>query len=274
MSTLEKKPVPDGWEDVLTEYGRTLASGGRRVETIKLRMAWLRVFARAVDRAPWNIDPLSVIDWSGEQSWSLETRRSVHQTLSGFYRWGHESGFIDFVPIIPKVKRGTPSPHPVSSMGIVRAQRYEDERVALMVTLAARLGMRRGEVARAHKSDLVEDLTGTSLIIHGKGGKQRTVPLPNDIAELLGALPDGFFFPGKDHGHLSPQRVGSLVKKALPKGDTMHGLRHSFATRAYRATRNLVDIQEALGHESLDTTRRYIAGSSDALRNLMEAVAY
>ena len=272
MATI-KKPVPEGWEDVIRDYQRVLACAGRRVETINLRSAWLRAFARAVDCAPWSVESASLIDWSGSQSWSPETRRSVHQTLTGFYRWGYESGFIEAIPVIPKVKRGIPAPHPVSPMGIVRAQRCEDERVALMVTLAARLGMRRGEVARAHTSDLIDDLAGTSLIVHGKGGKQRIIPLPSDIADAVRGLPEGFFFPGNDHGHLSPKWVGKLVKRALPHGDTMHGLRHSFATKAYRATHNLVDIQEALGHASLDTTRRSIAASSDTLREVVEAVA-
>jgi hypothetical protein len=46
--------------------------------------------------------------------------------------------------------------------------------------------------------------------------------------------------PRRFGGHLSPQWVGELVKQVLPDGYTMHTLRHRFASRAYRGTRNLL----------------------------------
>lgn len=49
----------------------------------------------------------------------------------------------------------------------------------LMVRLGAECGLRRGEIARVHSDDVVADSAGHSLIVRGKGDKQRIVPLPD-----------------------------------------------------------------------------------------------
>lgn len=67
-------------------------------------------------------------------------------------------------------------------------------------------------------------------------------------------------FPGADHGHLSPHRVGDLVAAALPGGWTCHTLRHRFATRSYTASGgDLLAVQRLLGHAKPETTQRYVA---------------
>ena len=83
----------------------------------------------------------------------------------------------------------------------------------------------------------------------------------------------GWLFPGADSGHVSAEWIGRLVGRALPRGVTMHALRHSFATRAYERTGDLVAVQRVLGHESPQTTLRYLAIADQTLRAVVEAVA-
>lgn len=45
--------------------------------------------------------------------------------------------------------------------------------------------LRRCEIAAIHSRDLVEDLLGWSLVVHGKGSRERTVPLLADVALKL-----------------------------------------------------------------------------------------
>lgn len=270
---LQPMPVPSGWEGPLKEFGTALAAAGRSSQTIRLRMHWLRRFARDLGAGPWEIQAMTVVDWSGAHDWARDTRKSAHASIRGFYTWAHGLGYIEEVPIIPGVRSSDPAPRPAPPAAIATALRCEDPRVVLMVRLGAEIGLRRGEVARVHSRDLIPDLVGWSLVVHGKGAKTRVVPLPHSLADALLTLPRGFAFPGADHGHLSPQWVGKLVGRALPEGVTMHGLRHSFASRGFAKTRNLVAVQRALGHASPQTTLRYILLPPEDVREVVEAIA-
>ena len=148
-----------------------------------------------------------------------------------------------------------------------------DARERVMLRLAAEVGMRRAEVAQVHTRDVTEDMVGHSLLVHGKGGRERMVPLPRSLGRTLAEWEPGFIFPGQDHGHLSPRYVGKLMTELLPDGWTMHALRHRFATRLYALRSDLLMVQEALGHSSPTTTRRYIQYDRDRMRAAMEELA-
>lgn len=266
-------PVPSGWEGPLREFGTALAAAGRSSQTIRLRMHWLRRFARDLDAGPWEVESTTVVDWSGAHDWARDTRKSAHASVGSFYRWAQGVGHVEEVPVIPSVRSSDPAPRPAPPAAIARGLASDDPRVVLMVRLGAELGMRRGEVARVHSRDLIRDLMGWSLVVHGKGGKTRILPLTDSLADALIARPAGFIFPGADHGHLSPQWVGRLVGRALPEGVTMHALRHAFASKGFAKTRNLVAVQRALGHASPSTTLRYILLPAQDVREVVEAVA-
>lgn len=53
----------------------------------------------------------------------------------------------------------------------------------------------------------------------------------------------------------------------------MHTLRHRFATRLYAHTRDVLLVQEALGHASPATTRRYIPYNSERMRAAVNEIA-
>ncbi len=55
------------------------------------------------------------------------------------------------------------------------------------------------------------------------------------------------------------------IRKAGIAGVSMHKLRHRFATRAFDATRDLVAVQELLGHSDVGTTRRYVEANRDRM---------
>lgn len=251
-----------------------LLGSGRSVATTRLRIDWLRRFARAVDRGPWEVETGDVIEWSAAHVWARDTRRSALQSVAGFYAWAGERHAVGVDPSrVPTVRASAPAPRPADAAAIARARLSPDWRVRLAVRLASELGLRRGEVAKVRGCDLVRDLHGWSLIVHGKGGKPRTVPVPESIAVEIQGHGPGWLFPGADSGHVSAEWIGRLVGRALPRGVTMHALRHSFATRAYERTGDLVAVQRVLGHESPQTTLRYLAIADETLRAVVEAVA-
>ncbi|MFT3873414.1 MAG: tyrosine-type recombinase/integrase [Nocardioides sp.] len=144
-----------------------------------------------------------------------------------------------------------------------------------ILRMAVELGMRRAEIAVGHSDDLVQDLTGWSIVAHGKGGKDRVLPLPESLAADLCALPAGWMFPGQVDGHLSPRWVGKLATRLLPGEWTLHSLRHRFADRAWEASdHDVFAVQDLLGHASPVTTRRYVPQANrDRLRAIVVAAA-
>lgn len=271
---IRKSRVPVGWDTPLGDYRLYLLGSGRSVATTRLRIDWVRRFARAVDCGPWDVETVDVIEWSAAHVWARDTRRSALQSVAGFYGWAAERWAVRVDPArVPTVRASSPAPRPADAAAIARARLSRDWRVRLAVRLASELGLRRGEVARVRGCDLVRDLRGWSLIVHGKGGKSRTVPLSDSLASEVQAHGPGWVFPGADSGHVSPEWIGRLVGRELPRGVTMHALRHSFATRAYERTGDLVAVQRVLGHESPQTTLRYLAIADETLRAVVEAVA-
>ena len=111
------------------------------------------------------------------------------------------------------------------------------------------------------------------LRVHGKGARQRTVPLTDDLASMLRGMPEGWAFPNGQGGHLSAGYLSKQVSELLPEGVTMHALRHRFATQAYNVDRDVFAVQRFLGHASPTTTQRYVLVSDQNLRALGAAVA-
>lgn len=266
----------ESWAAAIDAWTRFLRSGGAPSTTIRTRTNHLRRFAaEAAPRGPWDVDDEYVADWTAEQSWALETRRSYRSSLRSFYGWGVATHRVDESPAagLPSVPQRPPMPRPASEPAYAAALTHAEPRERLMLRLAAEAGLRRGEVSRVHSRDVEPDLLGWSLRVHGKGGKLRKVPLTDDLAAELRARPAGYTFPGADHGHLSPWWVGRLVAELLPAGFTMHTLRHRFATTAYTRSHDLLAVQQLLGHASPATTRAYVKIDDATARAVVELVA-
>ena len=104
-----------------------------------------------------------------------------------FWAWAVATDRLDHnvAASIPRVKPGKPNPRPCPDAAYKRALLAAGQRERLMLRLSAELGLRRAEVAVIHARDVVDDLGGSSLIVHGKGGKLRTVPLPTGLGVEL-----------------------------------------------------------------------------------------
>lgn len=270
ISTREHRPM---WSAAQEDWESWLAASGKPESTRYLRTYQLRRFA-AEHADPWAVTSDDLVAWLAVKGWALETRRSYRAALRSFYGWAHRAGRIpadpslDLPPVRPAVALPRPTPESVLREALVDA----DERVRCMMLLAARCGLRRAEVAQVHSRDVEEDLLGWSLVVHGKGRRDRRVPLPDEVRFALRRQGEGWAFPGP-HGHLGPVRVGELVSEALPEGWTMHTLRHRYATRCYAGSRDLLAVSTLLGHTRPETTRRYVGLSDDSLRSAAQWAA-
>ncbi|MHA7650137.1 tyrosine-type recombinase/integrase [Mycobacterium sp. ML4] len=267
MSGPAPRPFPPAWAGLVDAYLAAEAGAGRSPATIATRRGHLAFMARGLRCAPARVTTAGILAWFGRQTWSIETRRSHRATAVSFFGWAYRAGHLPTSPAadLPVMRAAAPSPRPAPDSVWFAAIAGADPRVRLMLRLAAEAGLRRAEIARVHRRDLTRGPAGAALLVHGKGGKLRVVPLGDGLAAAIAGA-DGFLFPGDEDGHLSPRWVGKLMAGALPDHWTAHTLRHRFATRAYRGSRNLRAVQVLLGHSSVATTERYTAVDSDEIR--------
>lgn len=118
-----------------------------------------------------------------------------------------------------------------------------------------------------------------TLLIQGKGGKQRLVPLLPAVRRALAdwmrvhpeRRPESPLFLGVKGKRLDARVARSTIEAFrsladLPAHATPHALRHSFATHLLAGGADLRSIQELLGHASLSTTQRYTSVDAAGLR--------
>ncbi len=117
----------------------------------------------------------------------------------------------------------------------------------------------------------VEDIDSKRMVVrvrHGKGGKDRYVPLPERTLEHLRAYwalsrPRPWLFPARNGaGPLSDTSLQKTFKavvrqSGIEKNVSIHSLRHSYATSLLENGMDLRVIQEVLGHRSPQTTSIY-----------------
>jgi integrase/recombinase XerC len=128
------------------------------------------------------------------------------------------------------------------------------------------------------------DTVITTLIVRGKGNKERAVPvLPvvrDALADYLAAVPHAIgandpVFVGQRGKPLNPRLVQGLMQRLrvvldLPESATPHALRHSFATHLLAGGGDLRTIQELLGHASLSTTQRYTGVADEGMKKVYD----
>ena len=127
------------------------------------------------------------------------------------------------------------------------------------------------------------------LLVRGKGGRERMVPLGEPAREALAAyldcrsaVPAGpagspWLFPSRGAGgHLTRQRCGQLLKSLAagagldPGRLSPHVLRHAFASHLLDRGADLSSVQQMLGHADIATTQIYTHVLADRLRRLVE----
>lgn len=272
---MAKYPVPAVWQVEIDNWLLSLRAAGRSEQTIETRETWIRHVARGLECDPFEVSYDQLLLFFGRAEWARETRRSVYATVRGFYRWAVATGRTDTNPAadLPAIKPAAPLPRPVPDDVLREAVQASDERTTLILMLAIHGGLRRCEIARIHARDVFRDLYGYSIVVHGKGDKQRIVPLDKALAlRVLDRAQGGYLFPSERGDHITPRHCGRLASAALPGDWTLHSLRHAFASRAYAATSDLLAIQTLLGHTSPSVTQRYIALPDARLRSVVESV--
>lgn len=206
------------------------------------------------------------------------TRARKATSLRNFYKYlTVQKRLIDDNPLqeldSPKIKKTLPKYLTLEeSVALLNAVDGKfKERDYCIITLFLNCGMRLSELCSLNLSDI---RTNNTLVVTGKGNKERTIYLNDACIDAINAyLPhrpvDGVkdknaLFISRQMGRISPKTVQYVVKTTLEKaglGDrdlSTHKLRHTAATLMYQhGDVDVLAIKEILGHESLSTTQIY-----------------
>ncbi len=226
--------------------------------------------------------------------------RSLARTLAawrGFYQWWAPAAGLTANPVAgvraPKAPRSLPK-----ALSVEQTQALLDRAPARLATEPAALrdqamlellyssGLRLSELvgldlhytrAADHESRGWLNLEEAEVVVLGKGGKRRTVPVGRQAREALrkwmaaraqlaaaaaSASDQAALFLGARGRRISPRvvqaRLAEIARQAgLPTHVHPHVLRHSFASHVLQSAQDLRAVQELLGHANISTTQVY-----------------
>ncbi len=236
------------------------------------------------------------------QGLAKSTRARRLSAIKQLYRFCFEEGFRPDNPAVQISGPGRDKRLPKTlsteevdrlldaAMAHGRSAADKERNICLMQLLYA-TGMRVSELVSLPLSSAKGD--PRMLLIRGKGGKERMVPLSpparaalrdwlktreamEDSARAAGKAPSAFLFPSRGKsGHLTRHAFYVLIKDLAVEGGvspakvTPHTLRHAFATHLLANGADLRAIQTFLGHADVSTTEIYTHVLEERLKELV-----
>ena len=158
-------------------------------------------------------------------------------------------------------------------------RRAKGRRDYAVLLILLRLGLRAGEVAGLCLGDI--DWRAGEVTVHGKGGHERRLPLPNDVGEAIvvylhrgrpkaAGHREVFLRVVAPIGPLGTNGISGIVRSACVRADVpiirAHRLRHTLACQMVNAGVPLPEIAEVLRHRAISTTSEYARGDIAGLR--------
>jgi len=158
----------------------------------------------------------------------------------------------------------------------------------MAIDLITSTGLRVGEAVNVRCGDLKIGYSECEIFVRrGKGSRSRHIQIPKSLKQHLKRFlkfkqdrgeditSDSHLFIGQ-RGPWTSQAIQQIVKKYLKalglyeSGKSCHALRHSYAFRLYRRSRDLRALQKQLGHASVQTTQIYTDVTKEDIQALIK----
>ncbi len=256
---------------------------------------------------PSRITAEDIREWLVSRSEHSSTKSSsINRSLSSlrsFFGWARSKGHIERDPTttVRSLKMGRRLPSFVSEGRMSQVvehcreegeaaggseESFEQQRNALIIMMFYATGIRLSELQGICLSDFDEERH--QLKVRGKGDKERLVPIVTELrrellryeaqikAQKIWKSEVNSLFLSRVGKPLSSSMIYRIVRQGLgqsniPGHKSPHVLRHTFATHLLNAGADMRDIQELLGHSSLQATQIYTHSSISHLQSAYKA---
>lgn len=303
----------------LKEYLRyILVNGEASQQTVRTYYTQIRIFLRwlsmrergaEITKETLEDEPISAIPFSMVENVSVSdideflafcqlglnndvtTKRTKIAALSSFFQYEIDLGRIEKSPIRFRRtgRKGKKEPkhlshsEAVSLLDSVVGQ--NKERNSCIITFFVNCGMRLSELVGINLKDIKEG----SLLLRGKGRKERTIYLNEACLSALDLWmsvrskisdadkKDALFISPRTGGRITARQVEYIVENTMKRAGlsglnyTTHTLRHTAATLMYQESdADILTLQAILGHQNVATTSIYTHMNQDQVRAAME----
>lgn len=227
-----------------------------------------------------------VEEWLASGRYKPASVRARLSRVRQFCLWLVERSFLPADPTAgikgPRKQRTVPRGLPPSDVHLT-LEAVPDRRGQVVVLLMVQEGLRCAEVAHLQIGDV--DFHDRLMVVRGKGGHQRVLPISDETWEALSAYiaENGSRTGPVVRSKTRPERgitsnyISFLVRDWMGSANvpaSAHALRHTCAGDLIRSGVNLRDIQQILGHMSLSTTEIYLPWIVGDLRTAMAGRRY
>ncbi len=291
-------------EEIFSEFLQDQDVSPHSVQALTMDIRKLAKWFSTANSEPWDVGRVTVRDITDFREYLRQEKRQAVSTINRnlasirkYFKWLFQQDHIKVNPAlsVKELKR-----QPLAPQGLTRSEvrkllreveLRKDIRAKGIFSIVLYTGARLSDVTYLELSDLtISERTGTVFYRHGKGSKQRVVPIPLQARKALLSyletrppVDSQRVFIG-ERGELNRRGIQAMFEKyrALTGIDNLHChvLRHTFSHSFLSSAENggaggnLVQLASILGHESLNTTAIYTKNSIGQLADAAERLVY
>ncbi|MEO2154263.1 MAG: site-specific tyrosine recombinase/integron integrase [Nanoarchaeota archaeon] len=276
-------------KEILELYKSELEINGQTKKTIKTYSFFIEkflLFLKEKNKDIYSIEKRDIKEFllktHSQKKYSSKTIYNMILALKSFLRFIEREDLAKELrlPRLPK-----PLPKALSKEEVKKLINQADNiRDKLLILLFYSTGLRVSEVRNLNINDI--NFEDKFLIVRrGKGQKDRVIPLPDKVIELLkeylkwreenykNIVDKEALFINKFGKRMSYEFIEKIIRTIGKKANikvTCHMLRHSFATHMLENGADIRVIQEILGHEKLSTTQIYTKVTTRYLKEIYD----
>jgi site-specific recombinase XerD len=291
-----KPPVdlPDIYEQYLAYHKQSQQAPDRKIKVVRRVLASFYDYLERykIQLSHLKIEQIDAFLAKFNVGFSQDTKRAYRSYLRGFLSYLYQDRRIietDLAPLVvgaPLFAKAKPPkflrPQEVEKLfANLKLSSANDIRTYAMVHLAYFLGLRPAEISKISLDDI--SFTKAELNLRDrKSNNPMTLPVPENTIKaiavyLIGARPDSkhralFLSFHPPHGPLSPGVIGQYITASMRQvglSSSAYWLRHTYAQNLLEAGASIYEIKEMLGHDSIESTRKYLSIHTRLMREVL-----